>query len=94
MRRKAERNATSLARRFESLAGLKLLLSNELEASKEARDKALKMLEELSAAIDARPDSLVEQVCTVSFLRDSFKSTSNKHAYQGRQYMTRTQDWT
>lgn len=63
MRRKTERNASSLARRITGLAGLKLLLRNELGASATARDKALKMLQDLSNVYHERPDSLVEQVC-------------------------------
>ena len=63
MRRKTERNASSLARRITGLAGLKLLLRNELGASVTARDKALKMLQDLSNVYHERPDSLVEQVC-------------------------------
>ncbi|EIE26712.1 hypothetical protein COCSUDRAFT_59229 [Coccomyxa subellipsoidea C-169] len=64
MRRKTERNATSLARRITGLAGLKLLLRNELGASAAAREKALKMLQDLSDVNHARPDSLVEQAAT------------------------------
>lgn len=62
MRRKAERNATGLARRFSSLAGLKLLLADELRASALARTRAMAALEELSQACRHRPDTLVEQV--------------------------------
>lgn len=65
MRRKTERNATSLARRITGLAGLKLLLRNELGASAAAREKALKMLQDLSDVYHARPDSLVEQVSII-----------------------------
>lgn len=62
MRRKAERNATGLARRFSSLAGLKLLLADELRASALARARAMDAFEELSQACRHRPDTLVEQV--------------------------------
>ncbi len=62
MRRKAERNATGLARRFSSLAGLKLLLADELRASALARMRAMVAFEELSLACRHRPDTLVEQV--------------------------------
>ena len=62
MRRKVEKNATSLARRFRSLAGLKLLLSDELRALEAARRKALSMLDEITEACNHRPQTLVEQV--------------------------------
>lgn len=62
MRRKAEKNATSLARRFSNLAGLKLLLADELRASRNARQKAFASLEDLIEACNERPDTLVEQV--------------------------------
>ena len=68
MRRKAERNATGLARRFSNLAGLKLLLSDELRVSGNARGKALGAFEELSAAVAHRPDTLVEQVLNLIVL--------------------------
>lgn len=51
-----------MARRFSSLAGLKLLLKNELAASATAREKALKTLQDLTDVYHERPDSLVEQV--------------------------------
>lgn len=51
-----------MARRFSSLAGLKLLLKNELAASASAREKALKTLQDLTDVYHERPDSLVEQV--------------------------------
>lgn len=51
-----------MARRFSSLAGLKLLLKNELAASATAREKALKTLHDLTDIYHERPDSLVEQV--------------------------------
>ena len=62
MRRKVEKNATSLARRFRSLAGLKLLLSDELRALETALRKALSMLDEITEACNHRPQTLVEQV--------------------------------
>ena len=57
-----EKNATSLARRFRSLAGLKLLLSGELRALEAARRKALSMLDDITEACNHRPQTLVEQV--------------------------------
>ena len=62
VRRKHEKNATSMARRFSSLAGLKLLVKNELTASATAREKALKTLQDITDVYHERPDSLVEQV--------------------------------
>jgi hypothetical protein len=62
MRRKVEKNAASLARRFRSLAGLKLLLSDELRAMEAACRKALSMLDEITEACNHRPQTLVEQV--------------------------------
>ncbi len=67
MRRKSERNATGLARRFSNLAGLKLLLSDELRAGGNARRRALSAFEELSGAVQHRPDTLVEQVHVLVF---------------------------
>ncbi|CAL8467045.1 g6581 [Coccomyxa elongata] len=64
VRRKHEKNATSMARRFSSLAGLQLLLKNELAASATAKEKALKTLEDLTDVYHERPDSLVEQAAT------------------------------
>ena len=58
-----EKNATSLARRFRNLAGLKLLLSDELAALEAAKQKAVSALEELSEACTYRPQTLVEQAC-------------------------------
>ena len=66
MRRKSERNATGLARRFSNLAGLKLLLADELRAGGNARRRALAAFEDLSAAVQQRPDTLVEQVASLS----------------------------
>ena len=63
MRRTVEKNATSLARRFRNLAGLKLLLSDELAALEAAKQKAVSALDELSEACTHRPQTLVEQAC-------------------------------
>ncbi|CAL5225440.1 g8258 [Coccomyxa viridis] len=64
MRRKVEKNATSLARRFRNLAGLKLLLADELAALEAAKRKAVSALDELSEACTHRPQTLVEQAAT------------------------------
>ncbi|CAK0735069.1 hypothetical protein CVIRNUC_000523 [Coccomyxa viridis] len=61
MRRKVEKNATSLARRFRNLAGLKLLLLDEMRALELAKRKAMSVLDELSEACSHRPQTLVEQ---------------------------------
>ena len=61
MRRKVEKNATSLARRFRNLAGLKLLLLDELRALELAKRKAMSVLDEISEACSHRPQTLVEQ---------------------------------
>ncbi len=59
--RAANQNASSLARRFASAAGLKLLLFEELDALGAARAAALAGLEALAAQVAAEPDALVEQ---------------------------------
>ena len=61
MRRKVEKNATSLARRFRNLAGLKLLLLDEMRALELAKRKAMSVLHEISEACSHRPQTLVEQ---------------------------------
>ena len=61
-----EKNATSLARRFRNLAGLKLLLADELAALEAAKRKAVSALDELSEACTHRPQTLVEQVRRIS----------------------------
>lgn len=62
MRRKVEKNATTLERRFRNLAGLKLLLSDELRALDLAKRKAISMLDDISEACTHRPQTIVEQV--------------------------------
>ena len=59
--RAANQNASSLARRFASAAGLKLLLFEELDALGAARAAALAGREALAAQVAAEPDALVEQ---------------------------------
>ena len=65
MRRTVEKNATSLARRFRNLAGLKLLLSDELAALEAAKRRAVSALDDLSEACTHRPQTLVEQACRI-----------------------------
>ena len=55
-------NATGLARRFSSLAGLKLILVQEMEAMQAARGGALQPLDELVAACSPPSDQLIQQV--------------------------------
>ena len=64
MRRKVEKNATSLARRFRNLAGLKLLLLDEMRALELAKRKAMSVLDEIAEACSHRPQTLVEQAST------------------------------
>lgn len=66
MRRNVEKNASSLARRFRNLAGLKLLLADELAALEAAKRKAVATLDDLTEACTHRPQTLVEQVCCTS----------------------------
>ena len=60
-----EKNATSLARRFRNLAGLKLLLLDEMRALELAKRKAMSVLGEISEACSHRPQTLVEQASTL-----------------------------
>ena len=60
-----EKNATSLARRFRNLAGLKLLLLDEMRALELAKRKAMSVLDEISEACSHRPQTLVEQASTL-----------------------------
>ncbi|KAK9844148.1 hypothetical protein WJX81_006007 [Elliptochloris bilobata] len=62
--RKANQNASSLARRFAGAAGLKLLLFEELDALAAARVAALSGLEALAIEVASAPDALVEQAAT------------------------------
>ena len=55
-------NATGLARRFTSLAGLKLLLVQELEAMQAARARALQPLNDLVTACTNPSEQVVQQV--------------------------------
>lgn len=64
-------NATGLARRFNSLAGLKLILVQELEAIQGARTGALQPLDELASACAQLSDQLVQQVCCCVTCRQS-----------------------
>ncbi len=54
-------NATSIASRFESLYGLKIVLRSELAAVERARSEALSELDRLEAACADPSPSLVEQ---------------------------------
>ncbi|KAK9793457.1 hypothetical protein WJX73_010752 [Symbiochloris irregularis] len=60
-RQPSGQNATGLARRFSTLAGLKLLLVQELEAMLAARSSALEPLDSLAAACLPPSDDLVLQ---------------------------------
>ena len=85
MRRKVEKNATTLARRFRNLAGLKLLLSDELRALEKAKRKAVSMLDDISEACTHRPQTLVEQVAlsfspSATFVTQQAGDYSSVHA--------------
>ena len=70
MRRKVEKNATSLARRFRNLAGLKLLLLDEMRSLELAKRKAMSVLDEISEACSHRPQTLVEQASSDRLCHD------------------------
>ena len=92
VRRKHEKNATSMARRFSSLAGLKLLVKNELTASATAREKALKTLQDITDVYHERPDSLVEQVSPSRMSRpisNSQRQSTRLHGAHPRAELTR-----
>lgn len=61
-RYKSSQNATSFARRFTRLAGLKLLLLNELDAQNKASASVLQALADLMKSCAELPPGFVEQV--------------------------------
>lgn len=61
-RYKSSQNATSIARRFTRLAGLKVVLLNELDAQRKAGDAVLQAVAELIKNCAELPPGFVEQV--------------------------------